>query len=267
MPRPDGPLVAIVTGAARGIGAATAARLADDGLRVVAVDCDAAALHDRWDAASDVVAVPGDVRDPAAAAAAVDRAQQHGALHVLVNNAGTVADRAFTAQADDQWDRVVSSLLGGTRTMTRAVLAVMCRDASRELATGPDATATPRRIITTVPAAAVTGSAGGSATAAAGGAVASLTTTLAREVGGYGIRVNAVLLGYIHSRLTGPLPPVGADGPGLPEPVRQMVAATTSLGRFGTPEEVAAVHSFLASDAADYITGAMIPVTGGLLGT
>lgn len=268
MPAAGGPDVAIVTGAARGIGAATVQRLTADGMQVVAVDIDGEALPQRWgNTPHPVDIIIGDVADPACAAEAVDRALARGRLHALVNNAGEVRDRAFTTQPDEEWDTVLSAVLDGTRTMTRAVLSVMCAHASEELAAGPDVSASPRRIVMTVPAVTVTGAAGGSAGAAAGGAVAAMAATLAREVGGFGIRVNAVLVGYVATRLTGPLPLTGRDGPGLPEPVRQMVAATTALGRFGTPEEVAAVHAFLLSPAADYVTGALIPVTGGLLGT
>lgn len=255
-----------MTGAARGIGAATATRLSDDGFVVIAVDVDGAALRSCWDGAERVHPVVGDVADPATAADAIAAAVAVGQLRVLVNNAGIVVDRAFTAQADDEWAAIQRTVVDGTRLTTAAVLAQMCADAAEELAAGPGARPTPRRVIATVPAATATATAGGSASAAAGGAVQALIRTLAREVGGHGIRVNAVLVGYVDTRLTGPLP-VGGVGHGLPEPVRQIVAATTALGRFATPEEVAAVHAFLASADADYVTGAVIPVTGGLLGT
>lgn len=261
----DGPAVAIVTGAARGIGAATAQHLADRGMHVVVVDSDGEALTARW-SRRDVSAVVGDVADPGCAQDAVTTATAAGHLRALVNNAGIVADRTFIAQPDEEWAAVQRTVLEGTRAMSRAVAHQMCRDAEVELSAGPEAPASARRIVNTIPAAAATGTPGGSASAAAGGALAGLTVTLARELGGHGIRVNAVLVGYVGTRLTGPLPPTGA-GPGLPEPVRQLVAATTALGRFGTPEEVAAVHGFLTSADADYVTGAVIPVTGGLLGT
>lgn len=265
------PGVAIVTGAARGIGAATVERLHADGYLVVAVDQDLAGLAERWPDDTHCRTVGGDVADPRTARAAVEAATAWGPLRVLVNNAGIAVDRAFVAQSDEQWQRVYDSVAVGTRVMTLGVIHQMQADVRDELTAGPDATPSARRVINTVPFSAVTATAGGSASAAAGGAVISLTRTLARELGAYGIRVNAVLVGYITTRMTAALPPgesqASLDHPGLPEPVRQMAAATTALGRFGDPTEVAAVHSFLAGPDADYVTGAVIPVTGGLLGT
>ncbi len=253
--------MAIVTGAARGVGAATTRRLRADGYLVVGVDLDAPTDEDGIEAF-----VRGDVADPQTGVRAVAAAADLGPLNVLVNSAGIVIDRAFTAQDDPEWQAVLSAVVDGTRLMVRAVVASMQADARRELARGPGLSPRPRRIVNTVPSAFETGTPGASATAAAGGAVVGLTTTLARELGGWGIRVNAVLLGYISTRLTDPLsPPDGVIG--LPEPVRQMAAATTALGRFGDPAEVAAVHAFLAGPDADYVTGAVVPVTGGLLGT
>ncbi len=253
-----------MTGAARGIGAATVSRLRADGLQVVGVDVDPV-QH-----GVDVHHVTGDVRDPAVAQAAVAAATAIGPLRVLVNNAGIVRDRAFTAQTDQDWATVLSTVLEGTRTMTAAVVAAMQSDAAEEMAAGPDARPTARRIVLTAPAATRTGTAGSSASAAAGGAVVSLAATLARELGGWGIRVNTVMVGHVRTRLTDRVDPgtdVDPAGHGLPEPVRQMAAATTALGRFGDPEEVAAVHAFLSGPDSDYVTGAVIPVTGGLLGT
>lgn len=261
------PQVAIVTGAAQGIGAATVCRLLTDGRHCVAVDIDASALHDRWDGTKAVTTVHGDVASTDTAEESVLAAGRAGGLDVLVNNAGLAIDRAFVSQTEQQWRTVWQAAVEGTRVMSGAVVEAMQEAARQELAAG--GVPTPRRVINTVPATTTTATAGGSAAAAAGGAVAALTRTLARELGPYGIRVNAVMVGYINTRMTHSLEGQEAKSQrqGIPEPVRQMAAATTALGRFGSPEEVAAVHAFLASAGADYITGVVLPVTGGLLGT
>ncbi len=234
----------------------------------MAVDVDGRALDEAVDGTA-LHPVPGDVRDAATATRAVDAAAGLGDLTALVNDAGLALDRAFGAHDDESWRTVVDTLLEGTRVMCRAVAEAMRAAAGSELADGGDPR--PRRITTTVPATTLTATAGGSASAAAGGAVAALTRSLARELGPHGIRVNGVVVGYAETRATQALPEgvalASPDAPGLPEPVRQMAAATTALGRFARPEEIAAVHAFLCSADASYVTGALVPATGGLLGT
>ena len=242
--------MAIVTGADTGVGGATVLQLRREGHTVIRV----LAEGPGDDGPTDVV---GDPSSGDTAARAVAAAVAVGELRTLVVAGLRPLDRAFTTQTDDEWRDVADALMGTTRTMCRAVVSRMQADASAELAEGPLATALPRRIVLTMPATTLTATAGGSASAAAGGAVQALTRTLARELGGYGIRVNCVCLGYLADER--------ADE--LPEPVRQMAAATTALGRFGTVEEAAAVYAFAASDAADYMTGTTLNVTGGLLGT
>jgi NAD(P)-dependent dehydrogenase (short-subunit alcohol dehydrogenase family) len=201
----------------------------------------------------------------------VAAADAAGSVDALVCCAGAPHDRAFTAQDDASWSGVLAGVVDGTRVMARAVARRMQRAAEAELAAGPTARPSARRIVALAPATTRTATAGGSASAAAGGAVLALTATLARELGPWGIRVNAVLVGFVETRLTARLPDGAALGdpstPGLPEPVRQMAAATTALGRMGTPEEVAGAVAFLLGPDADYVTGAVLPVTGGLLGT
>jgi 3-oxoacyl-[acyl-carrier protein] reductase len=122
-----------------------------------------------------------------------------------------------------------------------------------------------RKIVNTAAAALWTGEPGQSPLAAASGAVVGLTRVLARELGGFGVTVNAVVPGFVETRLTEPEPAEGETG--VAESLRQMLTATTALGRPGQPADVASVHTFLASDDADFVTGATIPVTGGMLGT
>lgn len=210
------------------------------------------------------VAVPGDAADPAVATRAAEAARTtHGGLDVLIANAGTTHDGAFTELPDEAWRQVVRDGLDSAVATARACLAVMAAQARAELAAQDGATARHRAAVLTASAATLTGSPGQASLSAAGGAVLGLVRTLAREFGPYGITVNAVVPGFVETRLTAADP----DGvSGVPEPVRQMTRAMTALGRFGQPEEVAAVHAFLASDAT-FVTGAAIPVTGGLLGT
>ena len=121
-----------------------------------------------------------------------------------------------------------------------------------------------RKIVNTSSSVAFTGNPGQANYTAAKGAIISLTRTLARELGPFGINVNAVAPGFIETRLTA----VRADGDqlGIPEATRQMAIAITALGRAGTPADVANVHAFLAGPDSDFVTGVTIPVTGGQLG-
>jgi 3-oxoacyl-[acyl-carrier protein] reductase len=163
------------------------------------------------------------------------------------------------------WDAVHRDGLGATLAVSQACLVHLRATATEELSrTGR--VAHQRRITNTVASAALTGSPGGAALSATGGAIAGLTRTLARELGGYGVNVNAVAVGFVETRLSAAQT---AEDPatGVAESIRQMTKAMTALGRHGTPADVAAVHAFLASGDADFVTGAVIPVTGGLIGT
>lgn len=261
--------VAIVTGAGRGIGQATALLFAAEGATLVLVDRDADPVHEVAEAIArsggQASAVVGDCADVdlarSVAALAVDR---YGTVDVLVNNAGTVADAAFGDLDDDRWDAVLADQLGSTRAMTRAVVPVLREQVTAELV-AHDRIRHQRKITNTVAGAYFTGNPGQANLAAASGAIVGLTRTLARELGGFGVNVNAVAPGFIETRLTASEPAEG--GGGVPEPVRQMTKAMTALGRYGTPEDVAGVHLFLAGSESDFITGVTIPVTGGMLGT
>lgn len=261
--------VAVVTGAGRGIGAATARVLAAEGAAVCLGDLDhrplAGVVRAIVRAGGQAVAVPGDCAETQVAEALAAAAEELGGPDIVVANAGAARDAAFHALDSADWDLVAQANLGTTLGVLRACVPLMQARATDELAR--DGTVDhQRKITTTVSSGAFTGAPGGSALSAAGGGILALTRTLARELGAFGINVNAVVPGFIATRMTAPQT-ADETTTGVPESMRQLTKAMTALGRHGTPDDVARVHLFLASPDSDFVTGAAIPVTGGLLGT
>jgi 3-oxoacyl-[acyl-carrier protein] reductase len=261
--------VAVVTGGGRGIGAATARLFADHGARVVVNDRDADVAEETSSAISrgggQAVHVAGDCADPAVARRIADTAvDAFGTIDVLVCSTGSMADGVFHALDDEDWVSVHRDMVSASIAVVRACLVEMRGRAQSELAAS-GAVGHQRKIVLTSAASHVTGSPGQANLTAAAGAVVGLTRTLARELGGFGINVNAVAPGFIETRLTAAQ---GADDRfGVAEPIRQMTKAMTALGRYGSPSDVAHAHLFLASRDADFVTGVTLPVTGGMLGT
>lgn len=238
--------VAIVTGASRGIGRAIALRLARDGRHVVLMARSAAPLADL---AEQIRANGGsasyravDVADSPALAAAVEAvAEEQGRIDILVNNAGITRDGLALRLSDDDWAQVIQT------NLTSAFVAI--RAAARAMMKGRFG-----RIVNISSTSGVVGNAGQANYAAAKAGLLGLTRTIARELGSKGITANAVAPGFIETDMTA----------GLPEQVRESVLALTAVKRFGTPEDVAELVAYLASDAAGFITGQTICIDGGM---
>jgi len=260
--------VAIVTGAGRGIGRATALRLASEGATVVVNDVDAEPVHETADlvkqsggAAS--VSLANTV-DLGAARELVEAAVgEHGKIDIVINNAGITRDKMFHNMDDELFDSVLAVNLKTAFHTTLAAMPYLREVAKAELASAGEVQYH-RKIVFTSSVAALTGNPGQANYTAAKGGLIAMTKTLARELGPYRINVNAVAPGFIETRLTAPK---GEGGElGIPEQMRQMALAMISIGRTGRPEDIASVHAFLASPDSDFISGVTIPVTGGQFG-
>ena len=239
--------VALVTGAARGIGAATAVALAEAGARVAVVDRDGDGIERTADAigraGSDALAIPADVTDVPAMERAVDTVvAEWGRLDVLVNNAGIVRDATLGKVSDEDWTATLDVNLRGAMIGTRAALRPM-----RAAGAG--------RILSATSVVARMGNYGQTAYAASKAGIIGLTRAWARELGPLGITANAVAPGFIDTDMAR----------GVPEKVLSALLERTAARRLGRPEEVAAVYVFLASDLASFMNGAVVGVDGGLL--
>ncbi|MFN8125386.1 MAG: SDR family NAD(P)-dependent oxidoreductase [Candidatus Nanopelagicales bacterium] len=260
--------VAIVTGGGRGIGRATSLRLAADGATVVVNDIDEAPA---FETAELIHAAGG--RGTAVIANTVDLQQAHvlvnrtveefGKLDILVNNAGTTRDKMFHGLDDELFDLVLDANLRTGFHATLAAMPVMREVAKSEIKTS-GAPAYHRKIVFTSSVAALMGNPGQFNYTAAKGAIIAVTKTLARELGPFGINVNAVAPGFVETRLTAAKQ--SGEAYGIPEEMRNMARAMISLGRLGEPEDIANVTAFLASSDSDFVSGVTIPVTGGQLG-
>ena len=236
--------VALVTGGSRGIGAAVCAELARAGAEVV-VNYTAnaeAAEGVRAAIGESAHAVRGDVSTMDGATGLVEQVEAEvGPIAILVNNAGITRDNLIMKLAEDDWRSVIDTNLGGAFFTCRAVARPMLKRRAGA-------------IVNMSSVVGVHGNAGQTNYAASKAGLIGLTKSLAKELGGRGIRVNAVAPGYISTELTD----------ALPEPAREAILKSTPLGRLGTTDDVARAVRFLVSDAAAFVTGHVLAVDGGL---
>jgi 3-oxoacyl-[acyl-carrier protein] reductase len=244
--------VAVVTGAVRGIGAATARRFAAEGAAVAVLDLDektAAATADRLGDAGGAgsIGIGCDVSDAASARDAVQRVvDELGKVDVLVNNAGVTRDNLLFKMSEEDWDTVMNVHLRGSFLMSR--------EAQRHMV--------PARYgkILNLSSVSALGNRGQANYAAAKMGLQGFTRTLALELGPFGINVNAVAPGFIVTDMTDDT----ARRLGLePEELRAAAAERAPLHRVGAPDDIAAAAAFLCSDEASFITGQTLYVDGG----
>jgi 3-oxoacyl-[acyl-carrier protein] reductase len=246
--------VALVTGAARGIGAATAQRLAEEGASVALADLDAegceATTRELAGAGHRTIALSCDVANADQVQRTVDETlNQLGRLDILVNNAGIIRDNLLFKMSDDDWDRVLSVHLRGAFLCARAAQKPMVEQKSGR--------------IVSVSSTSALGNRGQANYSAAKAGLQGLTRTLAIELGRFGITANAVAPGFIDTEMTR----ATAQRMGVtPDQFRELASQRIALQRIGQPSEVASVIAFLASDDASFVNGQIIYVAGGPAG-
>lgn len=238
--------VILVTGGSRGIGLALCRALAEQGAHPVPVARNREALDTALDGIRErdpgATGVSADVRDGAAMERAVEEVlDRHGRLDGLVNNAGIARDALLLRMSDEAWGEVMDTNLRGVFAATRAAVRPMIK-------------ARRGRIVNVTSVVGLTGNAGQANYAAAKAGIIGFTKSIAREVASRGITVNAIAPGFVETDMTA----------SIPSAERERLLERIPLGRYGTGADVAGAALFLLSDAAAYVTGAVLRVDGGL---
>lgn len=239
--------VAIITGAGRGIGQATAVKFAREGAKVVVCDLTPESVEETLalckETRGEAMGYAADVRDMNSLKSMVEATLlKWGRVDCLVNNAGIVSDAQLKNMTEDQFDNVIEINLKGVFNCTKAVVDTMLAQQSGV-------------ILNSSSIVGLYGNFGQTNYAASKFGVIGMVKTWARELGRKGIRANAVCPGYIATSILG----------SIPEKVLNALEEKVPMGRLGRPEEIANTFAFLASDEASYINGAVIEVSGGLV--
>lgn len=266
--------VVIITGAARGIGRATAGLCAAQGASVVVSDIDSEPTHDA--AANiaaeggDALAVPGDVTAKDFAPHLIKSTlDAYGRIDAIVNNAGYTWDGTVHKMSDEQWQAMLEVHLTAPFRIIRAAAEYLRETAKQEKEAQGRATA--RKIVNVSSTTGTRGNAGQTNYAAGKAGIVGVTKTLAKEWGQFNIQVNAVAFGFIETRLTQAkesgerIAREAADiALGIPQASRDIAFRMIPMGRGGTPEEAAGAVLFFCSALSDYVSGQVLEVTGGL---
>lgn len=256
---------ALVTGAGRGIGAATAAKLTAAGARVLVVDMDAAQAETVAGALAGAVPFACDVTEPDAGERCIQAAlAAFGGLDIVVNNAGYIWNGAIHRSSDEQWQAMLDIHATAQYRLLRAF--------GRWLRTTPASAATSRKVVNVSSVSGTMGAATQVGYSAAKAAVVGITKTLAKEWGRYNVTVNAVAFGLIDTRLTSAyddVPPTAlingqARKVGLTTQQREQARQASPLGRLGSPEDAANSIYLLCIPESDWITGEVLTASGGL---
>ena len=266
--------VAIVTGAGRGIGAASAKKLGAEGASIVVSDIDPVPAEETVatirEAGGRAIAVVGDVTDSAFPSRLIEATlASFEGLDIIVNSAGYTWDGVMQNMTDKQWYAMLDVHTTAPFHILREAFVSFIRDAAKH-EHAANGVANPRKVVNITSVSALYGIPGQINYSAGKAAIIGMTKTLSREWGRYNINVNCACFGFIETRMTASkkdaetLERFGEEiHLGIPEHLRHQAKSLIPLGRTGTPEDAAGAVFFLASPLADFVSGAVLEVTGG----